>query len=285
LKLDRIDLADLRSPLALAKALHRQLGQLVSPVPVIEIAQALDIQQVRIAELDGVEGMLLTDRVRSTGAILVNGRHGHRRARFTIAHELGHFLMEWHTLSGETGFTCSSQDMRVTWQGRRELRQEAEANRFAIEILAPQSMVTGNLSRDPDLRDAQHMRDALDLSLEACVRRMVDCRDEPLAGIWSHNGQVRYLVRNNRFPFVTLKKGNRLPQTTTAFRVVANGRPGFTRFSESPALAWTSRPEWEIFEQTRVGRDGHAVTLLWADLPDDDEDDGGIPELTTPRFR
>jgi hypothetical protein len=41
----------------------------------------------------------------------------------------------------------------------------------------------------------------------------------------------------------------------------------------------------EIFEQTCVGRDGHAVTLLWADLPQEaDADDGGLAELSAPHF-
>jgi Zn-dependent peptidase ImmA (M78 family) len=59
-------------------------------VPIEEIAEALDIVEVRIAEFDGFEGMLLTDTVRREGAILANARGGPRRARFTIAHELGH---------------------------------------------------------------------------------------------------------------------------------------------------------------------------------------------------
>lgn len=286
MKLERIDLADLHAPLALARALHHQLGRIARPVPVIEIARALDIAEVRVATLDGVEGMLLTDKVRSTGAILANNRYGERRARFTIAHELGHFLMERHVLSDERGFHCSGRDMRETREGRRELRQESEANRFAIELLAPPTMVDGHLSKDPELRDAQRMRNELDVSLEACVRRMIDCREEPLAAIWSHQGRVRYVARDPRFPFVPLKRGDRLPQTTPAFRAITNARHGFTEFSETHSQAWTGRPDLEIFEQTRLTHNGHAVTLLWADLPEEDgDDDGGLPELGVPGFR
>jgi len=285
LKLDRIDLADIHAPRRLARALQRQLGKIAPPVPIIEIAKALDISEVRTETLDGVEGMLLTDKVRSTGAILANNRHGSRRTRFTIAHELGHFLMERHALSDEGGFRCSGRDMRETREGRQELRQEAEANRFAIELLAPPAMVIGHLSKDPDLRNAQRLRDTLDISLEACVRRMIDCRDEPLAAVWSHQGRVRYSVRDARFPFIPLKPRDPLPQTSHAVRAVTNARPGFTEFSEAHSLAWTNRPGLNLVEQTRLARKGHAVTLLWADLPEEDEDDSGLPELGLPGFR
>lgn len=262
MNLDRIDLADIHAPHRLARALHDQLGRIAPPVPVIEIAQALDIAEIRIDVFDGFEGMLLTDRARSTGAILANKRHGKRRARFTVAHELGHFLMERHVLSDQQGFRCSSNDLREPREGRRDLRQESEANRFAIELLAPPSLVEGHLSQEPDLRDAQSMRNELDVSLEACVRRRIDHREEPLAAVWTHQGRVRYSVRDRSFPFVTLNSGDRLPQTTHAFRAITNAKLGFTEFSETHCLAWISRPELELFEQTRLSHDGHAVTLL-----------------------
>ena len=60
-----------------------------------------------------------------------------------------------------------------------------------------------------------------------------------------------------------------------------------TRVTETNPLAWLNRPDLELFEQTRVANNGHAVTLLLADLADadDDEDDGGLTELTMPTFR
>ena len=81
--------------------------------------------------------MLLTNRARSFGSILVNMSHGPRRARFSIAHELGHFLLERHVLSQDDGFRCTSQDMREARDDTRHHKQEAEANHFAAALLAP----------------------------------------------------------------------------------------------------------------------------------------------------
>lgn len=35
----------------------------------------------------------------------------------------------------------------------------------------------------------------------------------------------------------------------------------------------------ELYQQTRVANNGHAVTLLWAELREDDKSDGGLNEL------
>jgi len=284
LHLSRIDLVDLHVPTAIARSIFAQLGTIDAPVPVGQIARALDIADIKAQVFDGFEGMLLTDAVRSTGSILANTRYGDQRARFTIAHELGHFLMERHLLSVDGGFTCKAQDMRETRAGKRQYRQETEANAFAINLLAPFKLFDPLLSQDPDLKDAQRLRDHLNVSLEATIRRMIERREECLAAVWSKNGQVRYSVKSGRFPWITCKRDERLPQFSTASKIVTNGAKGFSSVTETNPLAWLSRSDIELFEQTRVAGNGHAVTMLWADQPENDDDDGGLKELGMPGF-
>lgn len=286
MQLSRIDLADLHIPKEIVWAVLAQIGKIGAPVPVNQIALALDIFDIKAQAFDGFEGMLLTDAVRSSGSILANTRYGARRARFTIAHELGHFLMERHKLSADGGFTCESNDMRERRVNERHYRQETEANVFAINLLAPISLIDPLLSQDPDLKDAQRLRDYLDISLEACVRRMIDRRDEYLAAVWSRNGQVRYSVKSEGFPWITSKGGERLPQLSMARKIVASGNVGFSAFVETNPLVWTSRSDIDLFEQSRVAPNGHAVTLLWADIPESKADeDGELAELGMPKFR
>ncbi len=285
MQLSRIDLADLHLPTEIARAIFAQIGIIDAPVPVGQIARALGVADIKAQVFDGFEGMLLTDTVRSSGSILANTRYGDRRARITIAHELGHFLMERHRLSGDAGFTCKTQDMRETRLNKRHFRQEAEANAFAINLLAPFKLFDPLLSQDPDLKDAQRLRDHLDISLEAAIRRMINRREECQAAFWSQNGQVRYSVKSNGFPWITRKRGERLPQLSLASKIVANGAQGFSSVTETNPLAWLSRSDIELFEQTRVAGNGHAVTMLWADQPENDDDDGGLKELNMPTFR
>jgi hypothetical protein len=285
--LDRIELADNRGPKLMARKLHEQIGTLNGPLPIKEIAEALDIVEVRIAEFDGFEGMLLTDTVRREGAILANARGGPRRARFTIAHELGHYLLERHVLSVDDGFKCRAADLREDGNGNRHRRQETQANQFAAEVLCPAAVVTKMISEEPDLRIGERLRDAFGISLEVAVRRMVELHEGPLAAIWSHEGQISYFTKGPAFPFLTCKPKTRLPKDSAAARAVARGEARLTTFQEAAPHAWTDRPGIEILEQTRVARSGHAVTLLWMTSgPDaDNQDDELLPELGEGRFR
>jgi Zn-dependent peptidase ImmA (M78 family) len=229
--------------------------------------------------------MLLTDRVRSCGAILVNTAGGPRRARFSVAHELGHFLMERHVLGGADGFRCSRQDMCESRADTRHRKQETEANQFAISLLAPASVMKPCLDSEPDLHTIRDLSGQLDLSLEATLRRYIDLTEEPVAAIWTRDNRVRTAKRNDAFPWITRKKGDKLSELTRAWRAIGNNRPGFTEMNEGPATAWIDREGVRIFEQTRVGKDGHAVTLLWAELPNNSDDDAGGPEeLSMPAF-
>ncbi len=285
MQLSRVELADLHTPDQIATALHRQLGRMDGAMPVEAIARALDISEIKFLPFDGFEGMLLTDQVRSQGAILANTGRGRRRARFTVAHELGHFLMEHHVLTAAEGFQCRASDMRETREDRQQRRQETQANRFAIEVLAPGYKTRRFLDDDPDLKATQVMRDELDMSLEACARRYVEKHPEPLAAVWSHNGRVRYPIRGPSFPWVKLECGSRLATDTPAARAITRGGSGFTHMQECHPGSWTdAEGVAELFEQTRVGKNDHAVTLLWATLSDAEEDDG-LEELGIPKFR
>jgi hypothetical protein len=208
--------------------------------------------------------MLLTDRVRSQGAILANTSGGPARTRFTLAHELGHFLMEWHEPTGETGFTCQDSDMRATGMAEQHIRQESEANRFAIELLAPRSLAAPHLSPDPDLADALSLAQALGISVEAAVRRMIELRREPLAAVWSHGGRIRYLFRERGFPWIPLGPGQPLPASSPAHDLCLAGLAAATPMETGTSAGWIDRRNMTLREQTRIGPSRYAVTLLWA---------------------
>lgn len=123
------------------------------PIDVLHIAEeheGLDVQEHpdprAVAGVDlklapkGLSGLLLpTDR-----RIWVNADEAARskaRARFTIAHELGH----WHlhrTGKRDRARFCRPGDVGVATIGLQSSgRLEAEANRFAAELLMPKWMV------------------------------------------------------------------------------------------------------------------------------------------------
>ncbi len=130
------------SPVDLADAIHAQLGYVAGKVPIEQIAYALDIVEIRSCELVGIEGALVMTDNRSMGAIVVNAQASVPRRRFTTAHELLHFLNPLHQPTDlDRGFACTKDDMLASTAWARAIRskhfrQEAEAGRFAIEVLA-----------------------------------------------------------------------------------------------------------------------------------------------------
>lgn len=286
--LHRFELDGIRGPKRMAAAVHEQLGMQPGQVPIEEVARGLDIVEVRIRDVDGFEGMLLTDARRSEGSILANSANGTQRARFTVAHELGHFLMEWHQQDPRGSFICAAADFRRTKLGvaDQHKRQEAEANSFAAELLVPTTWVKRSCGGDPGLGDAQRLRKDLDVSAEVAVRRMIEVRSELLAAVWSYNGIVRYAVRARPTPFIACQRKAPLPTGSGAWQQVKARQTGTSTWQEVDPSLWTDLRGLHLFEQTRFSRSGHAVTLLWFETDPDgkDEDDERLSPLGEPGF-
>lgn len=121
-----------------AEAITR--NQESAPVKVGAIAADLGVKVV-ISDLPlAVSGMLVLDKDdRKTWTIRVN-RHEHRnRQRFTIAHEIAHFVLHRDVIGNEL------VDDTFYRSGLSE-RREFEANALAAEILMPWPLITQLMS-------------------------------------------------------------------------------------------------------------------------------------------
>lgn len=106
-----------------------------------------------------------------------------------------------------------------------------------------------------------------------------------MAAVVSHHGRVRYSARGPRFPWVRPDTGALLSKASLAYRAIAAGTQAVTTMEETLAAAWIADPDLEMFEQTSVAQDGHALTLLWATLPEDGDEAKDAPEeLGMPGF-
>lgn len=101
------------------------------PIPVSEIAVALGIQVQYEPAKDDLSGFLLRDLRHQKAIIGVNKDHSPNRQRFTIAHELGHFLLHKHEkIHVDRRFQIQLRDGNSS-------KEEREANLFAAELLIP----------------------------------------------------------------------------------------------------------------------------------------------------
>lgn len=202
IRISRFDLADFSSPERIVEEIIRQISDLPIPVPVEELALMLDIDSITELETEGYEGGLLTDAEKSVGFILVNMASPIQRRRFTIAHELFHFLAPFHKpLSGDE-FLCSSDDMCRTVARKEDpaARMEVEANRCAARLLMPEPHFRKDLRlrKGADIEHILALARRYETSKEATARRYVDVQDEPCAIVVSHNGRILRFYKEGR---------------------------------------------------------------------------------------
>lgn len=113
------------------------------PVPVEFLARTKGLPIVEQAMDSDVSGALVSLGNRSHG-IAVNAAHAPVRKRFTVAHELGHYLRE-HIPEDDHldwGFTVIRRDGRSS--DATDL-QEMEANFFAACLLMPKKMLRADV--------------------------------------------------------------------------------------------------------------------------------------------
>jgi len=119
-----------------AQEILMRFGVNSAPVDVKSISEKLDVSVVERSLEDEVSGFLIVKN--NHAVIAVNSNHHLNRRRFTIAHELGHYLL--HHRQG------LFYDSRLTFF--RDPRssegidaQEIEANKFAASLLMPESLI------------------------------------------------------------------------------------------------------------------------------------------------
>jgi Zn-dependent peptidase ImmA (M78 family) len=117
---------------ALRERYHELFEAPKLPVPVESIAEDLLGLNVEEADLDGVSGLLYP----AERQIYVNAAEPKTRQRFTLAHELGHWVCQ-HLEGQQEPVYCRSDQVGV---GEGRLR-EREANVFAAELLMPEPLV------------------------------------------------------------------------------------------------------------------------------------------------
>ena len=117
------------------------------PVPVESIAEDWLGLRIEEADLGDCSGMLIPSErlIRVNASEAMSGDTPTRRIRFTIAHELGHWICHARGLDDAPTY-CRSQDLAE--DADRAL--EREANVFGAELLMPEAAVREAWAAFPD---------------------------------------------------------------------------------------------------------------------------------------
>lgn len=112
------------------------------PVKVGELATALGLRVVTAPLEPKVSGLIKpSEQARAGYEIKINKYEIPERQRFTIAHEVAHYLLHREDI-GATGVVDS-----VLYRSNLTSRKETEANRLAADIIMPAALVAREAGR------------------------------------------------------------------------------------------------------------------------------------------
>lgn len=282
MQVTRLDLDGTGSPTGLVTKILKVETDLAIPVKIEELSYQLDISEIGELTTDGFEGGLITDDIRSVGGILVRkGANRHRR-RFTIGHELGHFLLPFHKPVKAGEFLCSREAMRL-WTANeqdRYARMEVEANQFAALMLMPPPQLRAFLAgmKTPDLANALAVHEHFDVSREAAARAYAQYQGEKIAIVVLKDAKILRIYRPAGFPELSVRNGQPAPRDS-GFYIAPSAAGAISPMREIGVEHWLET-KWAVrapslYEQVAHQSGGFAMLLLWAEI---DDDDGADPE-------
>jgi len=156
---------DISNTLEIIEHFRRQV-----PVDVEGLAMALGIPVKRIDFEGNVSGQIK----RWNGdkfMIGVNARDAETRQRFTIAHELGHFILHRHLIGNEITDNSAYRADGKTGNPNIGVKEETEANRFAANLLMPAESII-HLRENENITSPQAMAKRLEVSPKSMEIRM-----------------------------------------------------------------------------------------------------------------
>lgn len=112
-----------------------------APVDVRSLPKRLGISLKEAFLADGISGML--ERSGDTFAITICANDPHTRQRFTLAHEIGHYMLHRHLVGDGIDDDRAYRSTQIgkyhnTLIGPAE---ETEANKFAANLLMPRDLI------------------------------------------------------------------------------------------------------------------------------------------------
>lgn len=181
------------------------------------------------------------------------------RQRFSVAHELGHWMIDRGKLSG---FLCTEKDIVTGWSGDNP---EWRANRFAADLLLPTPIFTPLAkNREITFATVTDLAKRFETSLTATAIRLVEAGSFPSMIVCLGRDGIKWKFRDRDIP-EELQLRDRPTDYTNAAELLV-GREPERNPSEIQASDWFTHPRsnrYSIVEDSVRIFDGTVLSLLW----------------------
>jgi len=220
--------------------------------------------RIREVPANGFDGALVRSKAGQKGIVAVKASIREKsRKRFTIAHEIGHFVIPHHR---NLGNIC--EDRKIESFDRHLNQPEIEANEFAAELLLPSAVLRRRFNlAEFSLAQISAVAADFEASLTATTRSYLTLTDLPCAMVWSVSNRARWFVRSDSFRFFLPL--SELPANGSFAARIFRGESAPTELAPVPPDAWLDRQAAEHVEtllEHSISLPNYTavLTLLWA---------------------
>jgi len=223
------------------------------------LARAMGLE-VKYGGLDKPDAWLFR-KPKGKSIIRINNRvRTESRRRFSLAHELGHWVLHPHL----TQLTACTQENLADYLNSIE---ETEANWFAATLLMPKYLISEAIrGRDPSFATIEQITEDFGTSRIAAARRFVELTKERVILVYSKSGQIIWRAKSKAAQYHALASET-IPEDSWTFKT--NSGAGIPD-GHQPCLPdiWLKENPYkstnELFEDVRVIDSLDAtMTLLW----------------------
>ena len=182
------------------------------------------------------------------------------RIRFSIGHEIGHWLLH-PTIS--QGFLCTGADL-VDYA---KSTQEIEANLFAASLLMPRMWIPDSVwRRDPDFNLVSNLAKEFGTTLTAATRRYVELAKHVVLMVFSKDGKIHWTLKSEKARSLYIERATAVSVGSLTRECMEKNEDGKLELVDPDAWFPDRRfgRDFEVFEDVRISRRyGWTLTLLW----------------------
>ncbi|UFH34545.1 ImmA/IrrE family metallo-endopeptidase [Flavobacterium acetivorans] len=195
------------------------------------------------------------------------------KKRFTLAHEIGHFILhkniEIHNDNEGTTSWFSNKESQA-----KAGKQESEANQFASELLMPTTLFIEKIKGKPFSPDLlRSLSQYFKTSITSVIFRYFELGNHPICIFYMHSNIVKYWKRPDDFPYFIIDR-TRLapPEDSVAAEFFDKGKIYPGSLSKRPIWKstwfdvkdWENENQYKFFEYCIINKKYNtALSVVW----------------------
>lgn len=181
------------------QTLAKEMKDFFSPGGITDVYKICKQLEIDIIE-DDIRADAYLRCVNGSSYIVLKKSLNDNRKKFTIAHELGHFYIPWHS---DLMFGCDIKEMNLK---NDYAPREKEANLFAAELLMPMKEFSSSFVGKISYNVVSQLANLFEVSFQAALSRCIDVANEDCMVVCSRDKCIKWFKATEDFPYKVREK-------------------------------------------------------------------------------